>query len=103
VCVCVGVCGDYTLHVSGSPSVRHVFKTTYSNQTDTAVCLLADSSICLTNVCCCMYSFEIPDDGRGQQYLFDEFLLLCVQSCTPGDGRKDRPKHVECYSNMKQI
>jgi len=25
--------------------------------------------------------------------------LQCVQSLTPDDGRKDRPKHVECYSN----
>jgi len=25
--------------------------------------------------------------------------LLYVQSLTPDDGRKDRPKHVECYSN----
>jgi len=24
--------------------------------------------------------------------------LLYVQSLTPDDGRKDRPKHVECYS-----
>jgi len=34
-----------------------------------------------------------------QQYLFDICLLQYVQSLTPDDGRKDRPKHVECYSN----
>jgi len=36
-----------------------------------------------------------------QQYLFDKCLLLYVQSWTPGDGRKDRPKHVECHSKIK--
>jgi len=29
--------------------------------------------------------------------LFDIYLMLYVQSQTPDDGRKDRPKHVECY------
>jgi len=43
----------------------------------TAVCLLASS----------------------QQYLFDICLLQYVQSLTPDDGRKDRLKHVKCYSN----
>ena len=43
-------------------------------QTDTAVCLLASR----------------------QQY-----LLLYVQSWTPDDGRKDRPKHVECHFQNK--
>jgi len=27
-------------------------------------------------------------------------LLLYVQSCTPDDGRKDHPKHVECHSKI---
>jgi len=27
--------------------------------------------------------------------------LLHVQSRTPDDGRKDRPKHVECHSKIK--
>ena len=44
---------------------------------DTAVCLLASS----------------------RHYLFDKCLLLYVQSLTADDGRKDSPKHVECYSN----
>ena len=52
---------------------------TYSNQTDTAVCLLASR----------------------QQYLFDKCLLLYVQSWTADDGRKDRPKHVLCHSKIK--
>ena len=63
-----------TLHVSDGLSVHHqellsVHTATGICQTDTAVCLLAyirqilltlclqaDSSICLTNACCCMYS-----------------------------------------------
>ena len=35
--------------------------------------------------------------------MFDICLLLYVQSWTPGDGRKDRPKHVECYSKIKKF
>ena len=46
---------------------------------DTTVCLLANS----------------------QQCLFDKCLLLYVQSSTPDDGRKDRPKHVDCHSKIK--
>ena len=41
-------------------------------------CLHAVSCFCLTYACCCMYSFWTPDDGR-----------------------KDRPKHVECHSKIK--
>jgi len=52
---------------------------TYSNRpvSDTADCLLASS----------------------RQYLFDIRLLQYVQSLTPVDGWKDRPKYVDCYSN----
>jgi len=50
-------------------------------QTDTAVCLLANS----------------------QQCLFDRCLLLYVQSSTPDDGRKDRPKHVDCHSKINKF
>jgi hypothetical protein len=60
----------------------------------------ADSSICLTYACCCMYSLELLTGSR-QQYLFDKCLLLYVQSWAPDDGRKDRPKHVEFHSKMK--
>jgi hypothetical protein len=35
------------------------------------------------------------------QYLFDIYLLLYVQSWTPDDGRKGRPKHVQCYPKNK--
>ena len=30
-------------------------------------------------------------------------MLLYVQSSTPDDGRKARPKHVECCSKIKYI
>ena len=53
-----------TLHVSDGLSVHHQeFKTVQTAtgicQTDTAVCLLADNSICLTNACCCVYILEL--------------------------------------------
>ena len=69
-----------TLHVSDDLSVHHQeFKTVHTAtgfyQRDIAVCLLAS--------------------------LFDKCLLLYVQSWTPDDGRKDRPKHVECHSKIK--
>jgi len=71
-----------TLHVFDSLSIHHqelktVHTATGICQTDTAVRLLASSRQCL----------------------FDIRLLQYVQSLTPDDGRKDRPKHVECYSN----
>ena len=58
------------------PSAVH--DCTYSCQTDTAVCLLTSR----------------------QQYLFDICLLLYVQSWTPDDGRKHRPKHVELFQSQ---
>jgi len=38
-----------------------------------------------------------------QQYLFDKCLLLYVYSRTPDDGRKGRPKHVECHSKINEF
>jgi len=35
--------------------------------------------------------------------LASKCLLLYVQSLTADDGRKDRPKHVECHSKIKLI
>ena len=34
-----------------------------------------------------------------QTAVSDVCLLLYVQSWTPDDGRKERPKHVQCYSS----
>jgi len=53
-----------TLHVSDSLSGQHQeFKTVHTAsgvcQTGTVEGLLADSSICLTYACCCMYSPEL--------------------------------------------
>ena len=73
-----------TLHVSDGLAVHHQdFKSVHTAtgicQRDTAICSLASR----------------------QQYLFDKCLLLYVQSWTPDDGRKDRPKHVECHFKIK--
>ena len=38
-----------------------------------------------------------------QILLSDKRLLLYVQSRTPDDGRKDRPKHVECHSKINKF
>jgi len=56
----------------------------------------------LSNSYCCLLASGYPLASR-QQYLFDKCLLLYVQSCTPDDGRKDRPKHVECHSNINKF
>ena len=34
---------------------------------------------------------------------YDIYLILCVQSWTPDDGRKDRPKHVVWHSINSKI
>jgi len=52
------------LHVSNGLSVHHQeFKTVHTatgiSQTDSAVCLQADSTICLRYACCSMYSLEL--------------------------------------------
>ena len=36
--------------------------------------------------------------SKQPQNLYDIYLKLYVQSWTPDDGRRDRPKHVEWYS-----
>jgi len=59
-----------TLHVSDGLSVRQKeFKTVLTAtgicQRNTAVCQQAESSICLTNGCCCMYNLELLlTDGK---------------------------------------
>jgi len=75
---------NITLRVSDGLSFYHQeFNTVHTAsgvcQIDTATCLLASS----------------------YQYLFNIRLMLYVQSRTPDDGRKDRLKHVECYSKIK--
>jgi len=61
-----------TLLVSDGLSVHHqefitVHTVTGVCQTDTAVCQQADSSICLTNTCYCMYSHEhVMMDGKTE-------------------------------------
>ena len=38
-----------------------------------------------------------------RQCLFDIRLLQYVQPLTRDDGRKERPKHVQCYTNKKKL
>jgi len=38
-----------------------------------------------------------------QQYLFNIYLMLYLQSWTPDDGRQDRPKHVELFQNKNKF
>jgi hypothetical protein len=39
--------------------------------------------------------------SKQPQNLFDIYLLVYVQSWTPDDGRKDRPKYAECCFKIK--
>ena len=39
--------------------------------------------------------------SKQPQKLYDIYLMLYVQSQTPDDGRRDRPKHVECCYKLK--
>jgi len=39
--------------------------------------------------------------ANRQLYLLDKCLLLYAQFRNHDDGRKDRPKHVECHSKIK--
>ena len=87
-----------TLHVSDGLSVHHQESKTVHTasgvcQTDSADCLLAG-----TRWNCSSISFPV---ANSQQNLFDIYLMLYVQSSTPDDGRKDRPKRVECYYKIK--
>ena len=43
----------------------------------------------------------LASGSKQPQNLYDPYLMLYVQSQTPDDGRKERPKHVECCSKIK--
>jgi hypothetical protein len=45
--------------------------------------------------------FQLLPASKQPQKLYDIYVMLYVQSQTPDDGRKDRPKHVECCSKIK--
>jgi hypothetical protein len=42
--------------------------------------------------------FHLVPASKQSSNLYDIYLMLCVQSWTPDDRQKDRPKHVEWYS-----
>jgi len=39
--------------------------------------------------------------SKQPQNLYDIYLMLYIQFYTPDDGRRDRPKHVDCCSKIK--
>ena len=45
-----------------------------------------------------MEQFHLVLTSKQSTNIYDIYLTLYVQSWTPDDGRKDRPKHVEWYS-----
>ena len=47
--------------------------------------------------------FHLVPVSKHSTNLYDIYLMLCVQSWAPDDGRKDRPKHVEWYSINSKI
>jgi len=47
--------------------------------------------------------FYLVPASKQSTNLYDVYLMLCVQSWTPDDGQKDRPKHVEWYSINSKI
>jgi len=84
-----------TLHVSGYLSAHHQESKTVHTasgiyQTYSADCLLVGTR----------WNILFPL-ASSQQNLFDIHLVLYEQSWTPDDGRKDRPKHVECNYKIK--
>jgi len=48
-------------------------------------------------------SFQLVPTSKQSTNLYDIYLMLCVQSWTPDDGRKDRPTHSEWYSINSKI
>jgi hypothetical protein len=44
---------------------------------------------------------HLVPDSKQSQNLYDIYLMLYVQSYTPDNGRKDRPKHVDCCPKIK--
>ena len=67
-------------------------------QTDTAVCLLTvHTDRHLSNRYCCL----LADCTYRQEFV--KQILLYVQSSTPDDGRKDRPKHEQCHSKRNKF
>ena len=52
----------------------------------------------------CTYSNRrMPNSCCYLKQLSDICLLLYVQSWAPDDGRKDRPKHVECFTRINNL
>ena len=68
---------NITIHVLDGLSVHHQESKTVHTV----------SGVCHTD--------SVAVASKQPQNLYDIYLTLYVQSWTPDDGRKDRPKHVE--------
>ena len=53
--------------------------------------------------CGCLLAFHLVPASKQPQNLYDIHLMLYVQSWTPDDGRRDRPKHVECFNVLLTV
>jgi len=89
-----------TLHVSDGLSGHHQeFKTVHTATKQLllrSICLLAgthqqaDSSICFTYACCCMYSLEL--------LMMDEKTARNMQSIIPKLNKLDTAVHLVCFT-----
>jgi hypothetical protein len=50
-----------------------------------------------------LYTFRMAVPSIIRSLRLYIYLLLYVQSWTSDDGRKDRPKHVDCYSEINKF
>jgi hypothetical protein len=64
--------------------------------------LYTQHHVCLIQVSWLLASAHEPASKQSTN-LYDIYLMLCVQSWTPDDGRKDRAKHVVWYSINSKI
>jgi hypothetical protein len=84
-----------SLHVSDGLSVHHQESRTV--RTSSGICQTHSADCFLAGM---RWNISFPL-ASSQQNLFDMYLMLYVQSYTPDDERKDRPKHAECYYKIK--
>jgi len=87
-----------TLHVLDSLSVHHQESKTV--RTASGICQTHSADYLLVGTKWNSSSILFPL-ASSQQNLFDVYLMLYVQSWTPDDGWKDRPRHVEWYYKIK--
>jgi hypothetical protein len=55
------------------------------------------------STCFARSRFHLVHASKQSTNLYDIYLMLCVQTWTPDDGRKNLPKHAEWYSVNSKI